>query len=182
MAQDASQDEQVRVDVCDIHRLQLAVHPDRDAFASKLVDHVQHSIFPAFLCAILDELVGQEMVGVLWPPTDACAVVEPKTPVLGLSGGNLQPLASPDQFDSFDIHHPALIAQHRRNAAVAIAALLDGKRRDVGGQGRLVIGFHRDLPLRRAVLAEKPASEPYGDAMFGDHMPHAGAAPRGVCK
>ena len=56
----------------------------------------------------------------------------------------------------------------------------DGKRRDVGGQGRLVIGFPRDLALRGAVLAENPAGEPFGDAMFGDHMLHAGAATRGA--
>jgi hypothetical protein len=30
------------------------------------------------------------------------------------------------------------------------------------------------------VLAQNPASEPLGDAMFGDHMLHAGAATRGA--
>jgi hypothetical protein len=34
--------------------------------------------------------------------------------------------------------------------------------------------------LRGAVLAENSASEPLGDAMFGDNMLHADAATRGA--
>lgn len=96
-----------------------------------------------------------------------------------MSGGNLQPLASPDPFNPFDVNHLALIAQYRRNAAIAIAAVLDRQPRDVGGQGRLVIAFSRDIAQRGALLAETPAGEPFGTAMFGDHILHLGEATRG---
>jgi hypothetical protein len=61
-----------------------------------------------------------------------------------------------------------------------IAAVLDGERCDVCRQGSLIIGPAWFLALRRTVLAQNPASEPLGDAMFGDHMLHAFAVTRGA--
>ena len=57
---------------------------------------------------------------------------------------------------------------------------MDGKRSDVGGLGRLVIGFLRDLALRGAVLAENPVGELFEDAMLDGNMLYAGAARRGA--
>ncbi len=51
-----------------------------------------------------------------------------------------------------------------------------------GDQCRFVIGLGRNLALRGAMLTENPASEPLGNAMFGDHMLHAGATTRGAQK
>lgn len=102
------------------------------------------------------------MVGMLQPQPHARAVVQP------------------DPRHPFRVHPPASAPQHRRDPAIAIATVLYGERRDVGRQGSLVIGPTWLLALRRTVPAQNPASEPLGDAMFGDHMLHAGAATRGA--
>jgi len=180
VARNAAKDEQVRQHVDDVVSLQSSVDPDRDAFARELVDDVQHPIFPAIMGAILDEVVGPDMVGMLRPQPHARAVVQPEPPPFGLFGRDLQPLASPDPRHPFGVHPPAPVPQHRRDPTIAVTAVLDGERRDVGRQGRLIIGPAGFLALRGTVLAQNPASEPLGDAMFGDHMLHAGAATRGA--
>ena len=122
------------------------------------------------------------MVGMLRTQPHARTVVQPEAAPFGLLLRNLQPLASPDPRHPFGVHPPASFPQHRRDAAIPIAAVLDGERRDVGGQCRLVIGLGRLLALPGAVLAQNPAGEPLGDAVFGDNMLHAGAATRGAQK
>ena len=64
MRWDAPKYEEIRQGIDYIHRLQLAAHPDLDTFARKLVDHVQHAIFPAIMGSILDEVVRPDVVGI----------------------------------------------------------------------------------------------------------------------
>ena len=84
MAGHAAQDEQVRQHVDDVDRLELAVDPDRQAFAGELVDDVEHAELAAVMGAVLDEVVGPDMVGMLRPQPDARAVVQPQPAPLGL--------------------------------------------------------------------------------------------------
>ena len=120
------------------------------------------------------------MVGILGPQPDAGSVIEPEPAPLRLLLRNLQPLPPPDPLDPLDVHHPAGIPQQGGDPPIAVAAVLGGKRDDVGGQRRLVIGRRRDLALRGAVLAENPAGPALGHAELGDHMIHAGAAAGGA--
>ena len=99
---------------------------------------------------------------------------------LGLLGGNFQPLTPPDPFHPLDVHHPASLVQHRGDAAIAVAAILESKRDDVGGQGRLVIRGRRDLALRGSMLPENPACPPFGHAKLINHMIHTGTAACGA--
>ena len=122
------------------------------------------------------------MVGMLRPQQHARAVVQPEPSALGLFGRDLQPLASPDPRDPFGVYPPTSVRQHRREPTIAIAAVLDGERRDVGRQGSLIIGPVGLLALRGSVLPQNPASEPLGNAILGDHMLHAGAPTRGAQK
>ena len=55
----------------------------------ELVDDVQHPEFPAFIRAILDKVVGPDMVRSLGAKTDAGSIPEPKPAALRLFGGNL---------------------------------------------------------------------------------------------
>ena len=71
-----------------------------------------------------------------------------------MSGGDLQPLASPDPLYPFIVDQPAGPAQQLGDLAIAIAAILPGQFDDVGGQPGLIIAALRDLALRRAMLAE----------------------------
>ena len=78
---------------------------------------------------------------------------------------NLQPLAPPDPLDPLVVDHPAGLLQQRRDAAIAIAAILRGQRDDVGGEPRFVVRALRDLALRRAMLAERRTGPSFGDSM-----------------
>ena len=71
VAWDAAQDEQVAEHIDHVDRVQLSVHPDRQAFTRELVDDVEHAILPPLVSAILDEVVGPDVVRILRPKTDA---------------------------------------------------------------------------------------------------------------
>ncbi len=120
------------------------------------------------------------MVGTLRPQPDAGAVVQPEPAFLRLFTRDLQPLLPPDSFDPLDVHRPASPLQQRRDAAVAIAAVLGGERDDVGPQGRLIVGRRRRLALRGTMLPQDPARPSFGHAEFRFHMLHTGAAAGGA--
>src|SRR6056297_3999641 len=84
MARHAAQDEEVRQDVDDVRRLQLPVYADLKALPSELVDDVQHAELPAVVGAVLDEVIGPDMVGPLGSEPHAGAAVQPQTPLLRL--------------------------------------------------------------------------------------------------
>ena len=180
VAGDAAQDEQIGNNVDHVDGLQLPAHPDGDAFPCELIDHVEHAEFSSIVGSILDEVVGPDMIGMLRSKTDARTVIQPETATFGLLLRNLQPLTPPDPFDPFDVHHPARTVQHHRDAAIAIAAILEGERDDVGGQSRFIIGCRRNLALRGSMLTENPARPSFGNAKFSNNMIHAGTATCGA--
>jgi hypothetical protein len=131
--------------------------------------------------AVLDEVVGPEVVGALGPQPDAGAIRQPEPAALGLPLGDLQPLAAPDPLHPLVVDHPARgRAQQLGDLAVAIAAILPGQRDDVGGELFLVVLAPRKLALRRAVLAERSADAALGHLKFSSDVLDAGAATRGA--
>ena len=129
---------------------------------------------------VFDKVVRPDVVGVLGPKTDAGYVIEPKTSTFGLFGRHFKPLTSPDPGYPLSVHPPACVSQHRRNPAIAIATVLDSQRRDISGQGRLIIRSGWLLTLRGAMLAKNSASKPLRDAMPGNHVLHTGTATCGA--
>ena len=64
MAGNAAQDEEIREHVDNIHRPQSTIDADRDAFACELVDHVEHPVLSPIVGAILDKVIGPDVVRV----------------------------------------------------------------------------------------------------------------------
>ncbi len=182
MRWDAAQDEEVGKHVDDIDGLQLPLDPDGDAFPRELIDHIEHADFPAVVRAILDEVVRPDMVGIFRPKPDTRTVVQPQPPALRLLVRHFQPLPSPDALDPLDVHDPASLMQHRRDAAIAVAAILESKRRDVSGQRRLIIRGLGDFALCGTMLTENQACPTLGHLQFIDDMVHASAATGGAQK
>jgi len=149
----ARHDEEIGQHVDDINSLQLSLNPDGDAFSRELVDHIEHADFPSIVSAVLDKIIRPDMVGVFRLKPDTRTVVQPEPTALGLLGWNLQPLTPPYPLDPFDVHDPACLVQHRRDAAIAISAILKCKRRDVGGQCRFIIRGLCDFALRGTMLS-----------------------------
>jgi hypothetical protein len=131
--------------------------------------------------AILDEVVGPDVVRVFGPQSEAGAVGQPEPAPLGLLGRDLEPLAPPDPLHPLVVDHPARGgAQQLRDLAVAVAAVPPGKLDDVGGEPLLVVPAPRKLALRRAVLAERRAGATLGDPELVPDVLDAGATPRGA--
>ena len=91
MARHAAQDEEVGQDVDHVRRLELAGDPDRQALARVLVDDVEHPELPPVMGAVLDEVVGPDVVRMLGPQPDAGAVRQPEPAALGLLLGTFSP-------------------------------------------------------------------------------------------
>jgi hypothetical protein len=95
MAGHAAQEEEVAEHVDHVRGLELAGDPDRQALVGELVDDVEHAVLPSLMGAVLDEVVGPDVVRVFGAQAEAGAVREPEPSPLGLLGRDLQPLAAP---------------------------------------------------------------------------------------
>ena len=71
MTGNAPQDEQIAERVDDIGRVEFTADPDRQTLPGEFVDNIEHSILPPFVGAVLDEVVGPDMIGALRPQPDA---------------------------------------------------------------------------------------------------------------
>jgi hypothetical protein len=147
----------------------------------ELVEHVEHPILASVVGAVLNEVVGPDMITVLWPQSDARSVRQPEPPALGLLAGHLEPLAPPDPLDPLVVDHPARgRAQQLRDLAVAVAAVPARELDDVGRELFLVVPAPRKLALRRAMLAERGAGAALGDLELVSDVLDADAATRGA--
>lgn len=121
--------------------------------------------------AILDEVIGPDVIAILWPQTNAGSVRQPETATFWLllwnpgssPGQALQPLTPPDPLDPLVVDEPARVSQQSRDLPVAIATILTGKCDDIGGQTFLVLTAARHLALCRAMLTEHRTGATLGD-------------------
>ena len=176
----APQDEQVGQNIDHIDRLELAGDTDRQTFMGELVEHVEHPILASVMGAVLDEVVGPDMITVLWPQPNARSVGQPEPAALGLLMGDLQPLALPNTLDPLVVDCPARLAQQFGDLAIAIAAVLPSKLDNIGGETLVVLTTARDLALRRAMLPERRTGATLGDMQLRSDLLNAGTATRGA--
>jgi len=180
VTENAAQDEQVGQNVDDIDCFELAGDTDRQAFVGKLVNDIEHAISASIVGAVLDKVVGPDMIAVLRPQPNARSVGQPEPAALGLLVGNLQPLTLPDTLDPLVVDDPARLAQELGDLAIAIAAVLPGKLDNIGGETLLVVTAARDLALCRAMLPERRTGATLGDMQLRSDLLNAGTATRGA--
>ena len=77
----------------------------------ELVDDVEQAEFASVMGALLEKVVGPDVVGALSPQPDGRSVSQPQPGALGLPGRDLQPLASPDPLNPLVVNQPAGPAQ-----------------------------------------------------------------------
>jgi hypothetical protein len=97
----------------------------------ELVDVVEHAILPPFTGAILDEVIGPDMVGLLGAQTETGSVRKPDATLLGLFGGDLQALAPPDPLDPLVIDDPAAV-ERNISAIFSVGGGLFGAHASIG--------------------------------------------------
>jgi hypothetical protein len=146
----------------------------------ELVDDVEQADFASVMSALLEKVVGPDVVRALGPQPDARSVRQPQSAALRLPGGNFQPLASPDPLDPFVVDQPAGPAQQLGDFAIPVAAIPPRQLDDVVGQPRFIVTAPRDLALRRAMLAERRAGTTLGNRQRSSNMLDAGATTRGA--
>lgn len=73
----ATQDEQIGQDVDDVDRFEPARHANGEAFVGELVDDVEQADFAPVMDALLEKVVGPNVVGALGPQPDARPIVQP---------------------------------------------------------------------------------------------------------
>ena len=144
-------------------RGQPPLDPDGQALPAELVDHHQHPERPAVAGAVLDEVVGPDVVRAPRPEPDAGPVVQPRPAPLGLPARHLEPLAAPDPLHPFRVHPPAGRPEQGGDPAVAVPPVQARQPHDRGGQRLLVRPPAGRVALDGPVLAQGPAGPPLGD-------------------
>ena len=180
MTGNAAQDEQVRQNVDDIDCFELAGDTGRQAFVGKLVNDIEHPISASIVGAVLDKIVGPDVITVLRAQPNTRSVGQPEPAALGLLRWDLQPLALPDTLDPLVVDYPARLAQQFGDLAIAVAAVLPGKLDNIGGQTLLVVTTARDLALCRAMLPERRTGATLGDMQLRSDLLNAGTATPGA--
>ena len=130
--------------------------------------------------AVLDEVVGPDVIGMLGPQADAGAGGQPQPSAFGLLGRHFQPLPPPDALYPAVADRPARLTQQGSDLAIAIAAVLAGELDDVSGQTVGIFSAPRHLALRRAVLPERRTGATLGDVQVLTNVLDAGATTRGA--
>lgn len=86
--------------------LELALYVDGETFSCVLINDSQHAEGPPIVRPVSYEVVGPHVAFMLWPQTNAGAVVKPEPAAFGLLLWDFEPLASPDPFNPFEVHIP----------------------------------------------------------------------------
>ena len=105
------------------------------------------------------------MVSMLWPQSDARAVVQPESAPLGLLFRHLQPLLLPDPLDPLVVHEGPLQVQKSHNSAVTVAPVVACQGHYSVHQRRLVGRYVRNPPLCVPCLPEDRTGPALADAV-----------------
>ena len=97
---------------------------------------------------VMDEVIGPDMIGTLWPETDAGPVIQPQSPLLWLLLRYFKPLTPPDPLHALMIYMPAGLVQQSCHAAIAVSTIGASQLNDVCCQAGFVCWPRRTLALR----------------------------------
>ena len=152
MLRRAVSDEEIRETLQHVVGSELPRNDNGQTAARELVEHHEHSKGPAILSAILDEVVGPDVIGALGSQANARAIVEPEAAPFRLLYRHFEPFPAPDAVDPLDIHPPTFSNEHLADAAVTVATIARRQPDDRVRQRCLVVGCLLPPPLRRPRL------------------------------
>lgn len=112
------------------------------------------------------------MVFVTRPQPDTRTIVEPQSSPFWLFRRHFQSFTSPESFDPFVIHNPAVLSQHRSDASVSIPAILRGQPHHLPHQPGFIIGNMRNTSLCRTRLSQHAASPSFRDYIMSQRVTH----------
>jgi len=100
------------------------------------------------------------MISMLWPQTNAGAVVQPKPATLGLLLRHFQPLTPPDTHDPAMADLPALGSKQGMDSTVAVSPILARKAQDIGRQRLFILTWLRSVAYSVTGNAQRLADTP----------------------
>ena len=159
---------------------QSARDTDRQALARELVDYGQHSQWPAILRSIGNEVIAPDVVRILGSKADAGSVVQPEPAALGLPLWHLEALLAPDSLDTLVVYSPSLAPQEGGDAAIPVAAELQGQLDDPVPQSPLLLAHLGRVALRRSRLPQDPAGTTLRGPQLLDYVLHRRSAALGA--
>jgi hypothetical protein len=118
------------------------------------------------------------MVDMLRPQPQTRSIVEPQPSAWLLLLRNLQPLATSEALYPMLVNLPAVPLQERRNARVAVAAILAGQLHDGPGEYILVFALCQQIALRAAWLVHQPARSPLTHTLSLSMIQRTAPSPR----
>ena len=121
---------------------------DRQRLSSKFINDIQCAVDPPVVSPVMDEVIGPDMIGTLWPETDAGPVIQPQSPLLWLLLRYFKPLTPPDPLRLLMVHMPAGLVQQSCHAAIAVSTIGASQLDDVCCQAGFVCWPRRTLALR----------------------------------
>ena len=101
-------------------------YPNCQAFPAIFIDQVQHAYASSIMGPGTDKIARPDMVAMLWTQPNTRSIIEPQSPSWLLFLWNLQPLATPDTFDSILTHLPTSALQQRGDPTIPVASVLAG--------------------------------------------------------
>src|SRR5262249_27177997 len=157
----APQDEQVGQNVDHIDGLELAGDTDRQTFVGELVEHVEHPVLATIVGAILDEVIGPDMIALLRPQPDELgnssdqpgSIIRLVESMLGrkifpgITGAAFLTSAPASVF----ANQSASLAEHTRNYILYYIAHVTGLLRAVTTAG--VVAEHQDTLMKLLKLS-----------------------------
>ena len=162
--------EQLAQDMQDVLAVELTIHMDGQALSAELIDDREHSERLAVVGAVLDEVVGPDMVPVRRAQSDAGPIIEPQTAPLGLFSWHFQPLTPPDALHAVQAHIPTVLFQQPVDAPVAVPAVLAGQVNNGRGESVFVRTALGKLALCRSMLAKSTAGSTLRDCQLVHDM------------
>ena len=116
------------------------------------------------------------MVRPLRPQPHARSIIEPQAAPFWLFARHFQPLPSPDQPHTLDVHAPTFVDQHPADPTIAVASIPHRQPLDRRRKCRLIIANSRTTALRRPRLTDNPTGPAFRDGNPGAHMRNAGTS------
>ena len=132
------QDEEVGQGIHHVDRVQLPVNTDRQRLPCELIDDIQRAVDPPVIRPVMDEVIGPDMIGALWPEADAGPIIQPQPALLWLLLRYFKPLTPPDPLHTLMVHMPAGLVQQSCHTTIAVTAIGASQFNDVCCQAGFV--------------------------------------------
>src|SRR5512135_2433246 len=111
------------------------------------------------------EVVAPNMVRPLWPQSHTRTVIQPQPPSRPLFLRHFQPFPPPDPLHPILAHLPSSLFEQRRDASVAIPAVLASQRDNGPRQCILIAPQNWSISLCSSPLPQQPAGVPLGNSV-----------------